>query len=74
MERTPNASDAGVLALHGLRPLPNLLAARIPQNQGFLVDLGGFEVLDANRSCPAVDVCAFDDRVVVRSGGDVDFD
>lgn len=71
---TPDTSDTGAVAGHGLDDPPQLLAVRVAQGLGLAEDLHGLHVLDAEGYLAAVDEVADDDGVLRRSGGDGELD
>lgn len=76
MHRTPNTSDPFIQATHHpptLHP-PQLLPARVPQQLRLLQHLLLFQVPDADRLLPPVDITSSDDWVTRWARGDVDFD
>ena len=71
---TPDSSDTVVDTLHWLSDLLELLSASIPQELSLLHDLPWLQVSDTNCFLAPIDVVAFDDRVLARTWGNVDFD
>lgn len=74
MIRRPDTTDTRIDTGNGLIRALLLLAARLSQQRRFPRDLARIHVAHLEDLFPSVDVVAAEDGVVVRAGGDADFD